>query len=155
MVESQEGWTVKDLYRGLVPNKLINSWKQFFRTTTFIATYMATMFVSEIEEFGRTGIWYKKCEDTIAWEKLVRITTMSKRDKGHTGNEGHQRGGGDFSDLTRRRVRMPNVIDVKELLPNECFNTYWDKSDWEMMERLQGLKTNLLTLSLVTDHAGT
>ncbi|KAF9180625.1 hypothetical protein BGZ49_004983 [Haplosporangium sp. Z 27] len=56
MDESQEGWTVKDLYRGLVPNRLINSWKQFFGTTTFIVTYMATMFVNEIEESSRTGI---------------------------------------------------------------------------------------------------
>ncbi|KAF8966205.1 hypothetical protein BGZ46_000411, partial [Entomortierella lignicola] len=120
----------------------------FFGTTTFIATYMATMFVTEMEEFGRTGIWNKRCEDTIAWEKSVGITTMSKRDRGHTGDERHQRSGGDFSDLTRRQAHIPNVMDVRRAADERVLQHSLGQIKLGMMESLKGLKTTLLTLGL-------
>ncbi|KAF9148523.1 hypothetical protein BGX20_006307, partial [Mortierella sp. AD010] len=57
--------TIKDLCRGLVSVRLIDTWKQLFGTTSFIATFTATVFVAEIEEFGRTGIWNKGSEEII------------------------------------------------------------------------------------------
>ncbi|KAF9377104.1 hypothetical protein BGX21_003280, partial [Mortierella sp. AD011] len=146
--DAVEVWTVKDLYRGLVPVRLIDTWKQLFETTSFIATYMATVFVAEIEEFGRTGIWNKRCEETVAWEKSVGITTMSKRARGRTGDEGHPRSGGDFSDLTRRRANAPNETDVKRAADERVCQHFLGRVKLGMMERLHGLKTNLLTLDL-------
>jgi hypothetical protein len=141
-------WTIKDLYRGLVPLRLIDTWKQLFNTTTFIATYMATMFVSEIEDFGRTDIWNKRCEDTIAWEKSVGITIMSKRAGGRTGAEGHLRSGGDFSDLTQRQANALNRKDVKRTADERVCQQLRGQVKMGIMERLHGLKTNLLTLGL-------
>ncbi|KAI7824322.1 hypothetical protein BC939DRAFT_502748 [Gamsiella multidivaricata] len=110
--ESEAVWEVKDLYRGLVPTGLIETWKQLFTTTKWIATIMVTKFVSRIEEFGRTKIWNKRCEDTVAWEKSVGITFMSKRAGGRNGDRGHQRSVGDFSDLKGRRLLATEIQEV-------------------------------------------
>jgi len=120
-VEEAVPWTVEDLYRGLVPVRLIKTWKAAFRTTATIATNMATKFVTRIEEFGRTELWNRRCEDTVAWEKEVGITTMSKRVRGRTGAEGHPRSGGDFSDLNRRRGNGPNVKDMVQEADGRVF----------------------------------
>jgi len=138
-------WSVKDLYRGIVPIRLIDSWKKLFATTSFIATYMATSFVTYIEEFGRVGIWNKRCEDTAAWEKSVGITAMSKRVGERTGDGEHRRSCGDFSDLTRRRVTAPNRKDITRVADERVCGHFRGRLKMGIMERLHGLKTNLLT----------
>ena len=141
-------WTVKDVYRGLVPKQLIAGWKQLFQTNTLIATMTATAFVSRLEEYGRTDLWNKRCEDTVAWEKSVGITAMSKRAGGRIGVAGHLRSGGDFSDLTRRRLLATDVREIRSKADGRVLEHFLGRVKLDMMERLVGLKTNLLTLDL-------
>jgi ribonuclease HI len=144
--EEPPKWTVKDVYRGLVPISLIDGWKRVFQTTPLIATMTATAFVSRLEEYGRTGLWNKRCEDTVAWEKSVGITAMSKRAKGRIDVGGHLRSGGDFSDLTRRRLLAPDVRETWSKADGRVLEHFLGRVKLNMMERLVGLKTNLLTL---------
>jgi hypothetical protein len=147
--EEAAEWSLKDLYKGLVPKELITSWKTLFKTTKFIATYMVTKFVTDVEEFGRTGIWNKRCEATVAWEKSIGITAMSKRARGHSGAEGRPSSGSDFSDLTRRQVLWPDVLESRKKADERVFKHFMGYTRLDIMERPQGLKTNLLTLDQI------
>ena len=99
---------------------------------------MATQFVTKIEEFGRTEIWNKRCEETVAWEKTVGITAKSKRP------EGQRRRGGDFSDLQRRRLTKEEKGDIAQGADERVLNRLLGRLQLDMMERLHGLQTRLL-----------
>lgn len=146
--EPTSKWSVMDLYRSLVPERLLDSWKELFGTTTFVATYMTTQFVAKLEEFGRAKIWNKRCEDTIAWEKSIGIAAMSKRARRRTGVEESFRSGGDFSDLSQRRQSTQIVAETKKNADQRVLRHFMGRLKLGIMERAQGLQTNLLTLDL-------
>ena len=146
---NESGWTVIDLYRGLVPRRLVEGWQKLFSTTRLIATLAATKFVSQIEEIGRTEVWGKRCEDTIAWEKTVGITARDKRPLERRGvRPEERRRTGDFSDL--RQHRRPTVAreDINSEADRRVLLHYQGKRKLDVMEGLRGLQTQLLMLDL-------
>ncbi|KAI7818938.1 hypothetical protein BC939DRAFT_506158 [Gamsiella multidivaricata] len=98
---------------------------------------MVTKFVSRIEEFGRTKIWNKRCEDIVAWEKSVGITFMSKRAGGRNGDRRHQRSVGDFSDLKGRRLI---VAEIQEDTPDASKRAHRIKKAHGMLPTLSYMK---------------
>jgi hypothetical protein len=64
-LEDLNTWKVMDLYLGLVPRQLGETWKVMFGTSKTIATYMAGKFVKALEEFGRTELWGARCKTTV------------------------------------------------------------------------------------------
>ncbi|KAG0055946.1 hypothetical protein BGZ83_006871 [Gryganskiella cystojenkinii] len=70
------------------------------KTTAGIAVSMMDKFVTNIENFGRMGIWNSRCQVTISWEKSVGIATESKRSRRSIRDREHGSSGGDASDFS-------------------------------------------------------
>ncbi|KAF9896721.1 hypothetical protein BX616_006877 [Lobosporangium transversale] len=138
--EHTPDWSVQDIYHGLTPKSIAQSWKVGFKTTTRIATYMAGRFVKAIEEFGRTEIWNKRCKVTVEWEKARGITAMSKRARGRNCVGEHRRSSNDFLVPSLRQRQKLNVRETYKILDDRVRDSYVGKTKLDVMERLGGMK---------------
>jgi hypothetical protein len=109
-----------------------------FGTTKEIATYMVDKFVTEIEEYGRVGIWNERCEITVEWEKSVGITTVSKRAQGSTRVEGHESSSRVFTDSFQRQRSTLDVKEIHGVADSRVLEAYQGRTRLHMMERRGG-----------------
>jgi hypothetical protein len=133
------GWTVQDLYHGLTPKALTQTWKTLCKTSTKIATHMAGRFVEQIEEIGKTEIWKKRCKITIEWEKEQGITSRSKRSRNR--DEGNRRPDGHaFMGPNQRHQRALDANDIGRDADNRVLQSYQGTKWLDLMERIGGVK---------------
>jgi len=139
-VDDLPDWSVQDIYHGLTPKSMADSWRHVFKTTKGIATYMAGRFVSAIEEIGRTEIWNRRCKVTVEWEKSHGITAMSKRARGRNCVEEHRRSSNDFMRPTLRQRHALNVKEIFKVADERVKDSYLGRTKLDVMERLGGCK---------------
>ena len=119
---------VQDIYHGLTPKTIAQSWKQMFGMTKSIASCVAGRFVKDIEEIGRTEIWNKRRQATVEWEKAHGITAMSKRARGRNCVGEHRRSNNDFMASTQRPRRALNVTEICRVADDRARGGYLGKT---------------------------
>ncbi|KAF8960196.1 hypothetical protein BGZ52_012665, partial [Haplosporangium bisporale] len=125
-------WSIRDLYHGLVPQDLIEGWKEMFGTGDSTAQYMVERFVTSIEDFGRTEIWNSRCEATVTWEKTIGITTKNKKTRASSGND-------NFNTLNLQH-RKPEMESIHSTADNIVLESYLGQRRLHMMEKGGGVK---------------
>jgi hypothetical protein len=131
-------WSVQDLYHGLTPKCMTRSWKRIFHTTERIAAHMVSSFVQNIEEFGRTEIWNKRCKVTVDWEREHGITAVSKRARGRNCVGEHRRSNSNFMGSTLRQRSALDAKEISDRADDRVRRHYEGRLRLDVMERLGG-----------------
>ncbi|KFH74139.1 hypothetical protein MVEG_01352 [Podila verticillata NRRL 6337] len=130
-VREESIWSRRELYHGLVPTELVEDWKLLFATDITTARYMVDRFAMSIEEFGRTEIWNRRCDATIAWERTIDITARDKKAKSCSGNDA-------FNEEPRYCLR-PTEEAIDRTADMSVQQSYLGQRHLHVMER-EGIK---------------
>ncbi|KAF9150077.1 hypothetical protein DFQ26_001696, partial [Actinomortierella ambigua] len=128
--------TARDLYRGLVPLCLSRRWKELFQTTTTIVRRMALRFVKQIENGGEELLWNARCTATVAWERDLRITAVSKKKRRQRdGDERHPGSSSGTFELSQAQPVAENVPYEPYDANAQLFSYLQGKLKLSVMER--------------------